>query len=468
MYSVQVQYFVTVLMAVEALLVILSSFAAATLCGTLSGNVVNSRQLLGVTAYMVFLLNFFLLKLGLYAERRLPSYAHSAARVATAVVLAFSVLGVTLYSLDIPGIPRLFLLTFALLLMLLLCLERALLDYILEQGFTQRLHSRHILIVGSSRRADLLAKLLARQRSWGHQIVGFLTPRPDAQAVVYGLPLLGSLEDLGNILMERVVDEVFFVLSDYSQDIRGHLETCEQQGVTYRIVPALYDPAAPHRLMSDVIQGIPTLSKVMVPFNPSGYIYKRIMDYAGGMVGSLLVLLMYPLAALAIKLDSPGPVFFTQPRVGRHGRIFFIYKFRTMYVDAEKRKAELLARNEMEGAIFKLHDDPRVTRVGRFLRRTSLDEFPQFLNVLQGEMSLVGPRPHPVGEVESYRPEHRRRLSVRPGLTGLWQISGRSNVKDFEQTVDLDLAYIDNWRFRDDIVIILRTVLVVLRGDGAV
>jgi lipopolysaccharide/colanic/teichoic acid biosynthesis glycosyltransferase len=171
--------------------------------------------------------------------------------------------------------------------------------------------------------------------------------------------------------------------------------------------------------------------------------------------------------APAIALESPGPIFFSQVRIGKSGRRFRIYKFRSMYVDAEKRKAELMEKNEMKGCMFKMKEDPRVTKVGKFLRKTSLDEFPQFYNVLKGDMSLVGTRPPTENEFYQYENRHRRRLALKAGLTGLWQVSGRSNVDDFEDVVKMDLEYIDNWSLKMDIKILFRTIGVVLFGKGA-
>jgi lipopolysaccharide/colanic/teichoic acid biosynthesis glycosyltransferase len=176
---------------------------------------------------------------------------------------------------------------------------------------------------------------------------------------------------------------------------------------------------------------------------------------------------MYPLVAAAIKLDSSGPVLFKQKRMGQHGRVFKLIKFRTMCDDAEERKAELVVANQMNGAIFKVKNDPRITKIGRFLRRTSLDEFPQFINVLCGQMSLVGTRPPTLDEVEKYRPEHLKRISAKPGITGLWQVSGRNKITDFEQIVELDCQYLDNWRFFHDLKILFKTIGVVLQRKGA-
>ena len=196
-----------------------------------------------------------------------------------------------------------------------------------------------------------------------------------------------------------------------------------------------------------------------------GYlIIKRCMDIAGSIVGCLILLVLVVIFAPLIKLESEGPVFFSQKRVGRNGRIFKIYKFRSMYRDAEERKQELLDQNELNGLVFKMEDDPRVTKVGKFLRRTSLDEFPQFINVLKGDMSLVGTRPPTLDEFAKYSLNHKKRLSFRPGLTGLWQVSGRNDITDFEDIVALDIEYIDNWSILLDIKILLQTIPAMFAG----
>lgn len=192
------------------------------------------------------------------------------------------------------------------------------------------------------------------------------------------------------------------------------------------------------------------------------------MDIVTGVVGIIVASPIMIITAIAIKLDSPGPVLFRQTRVGQNGRHFKIYKFRSMYIDAEERKKELLAQNELQGGVmFKMKEDPRVTRVGKFIRRTSIDELPQFFNVVQGTMSLVGTRPPTLDEVEKYESRQWRRISIKPGLTGMWQVSGRSNIKDFDEIVELDTEYIDNWSLWLDIKIVLKTVLVVLRHNDA-
>ena len=195
---------------------------------------------------------------------------------------------------------------------------------------------------------------------------------------------------------------------------------------------------------------------------------KRLMDICRGIVGIILTGVIALIITPVIKVQSPGPIFFTQTRVGRNGRQFKIYKFRSMYMDAEQRKKELMASNKMNGLMFKMDNDPRIYPFGQFIRKTSLDEFPQFLNVLKGEMSLVGTRPPTLDEYKQYEPHHKSRLAMKPGVTGLWQVSGRSDITDFGEVVRLDNEYIRNWSLSLDIKILFRTLLVVVGKKGSV
>ena len=201
--------------------------------------------------------------------------------------------------------------------------------------------------------------------------------------------------------------------------------------------------------------------------NPTQLTIKRIIDFIGGLVGSIVSLPIILITAIPLLLESPGPLIFKQQRIGRNGRVFNIYKLRSMYVDAEERKKALMEQNKMNGFMFKMDNDPRITKVGKFIRKTSIDELPQFWNVLKGDMSLVGTRPPTIDEFEKYESHHKRRLSLNPGITGLWQVSGRSNIQNFEEVVKLDCEYIDNWSLWLDIKILFKTVGVVLTHKGA-
>jgi exopolysaccharide biosynthesis polyprenyl glycosylphosphotransferase len=275
------------------------------------------------------------------------------------------------------------------------------------------------------------------------------------------------IQELPRILEQGEIDEVIFAVGDdVSLNLKDYINIVSQMGIEARILPSLWDMDS-DQVQVEQFQGIPFLTLRVNNFNAAGLLYKRILDIVGGLIGSLIFLGMYPIAAIAIKLDSPGPVLFKQERIGKNGRVFKLLKFRSMYQDAEERKKELMAKNEMDGFMFKMEKDPRVTPVGRFLRKTSLDEFPQFVNVLKGEMSLVGTRPPTPDEVADYDFAHRRRISAKPGITGLWQVSGRNKVKDFEKVVELDCKYLDQWRFIDDIKILLKTIYVVILRKGA-
>jgi exopolysaccharide biosynthesis polyprenyl glycosylphosphotransferase len=335
----------------------------------------------------------------------------------------------------------------------------------LDQWAPKGFNVSRILIVGDQKRAECVERILRDQISWGHEIVGRLGIKDEE---VKASDVLGLLDDLPRILKRHFIDEVVFsVAGDRSVNLEKHLAYCHKIGMPVRILPAMWHNRGCF-LSMEMCQGVPFLTMRTTNFNATGLLYKRMLDLIGGSVGVILLLLMYPFVALAIKKDSPGPVLFKQKRMGQHGRIFEVIKFRTMCVDAEDKKNELMKKNEMNGAIFKMRNDPRITKVGRFLRNTSLDEFPQFLNVLKGEMSLVGTRPPTLEEVEKYRPEHLKRIAAKPGITGMWQVSGRNKIHDFDQIVALDCQYLDHWRFWQDIRILVKTVFVVLQRKGAI
>ncbi|MCX4374765.1 MAG: sugar transferase, partial [Lachnospiraceae bacterium] len=228
----------------------------------------------------------------------------------------------------------------------------------------------------------------------------------------------------------------------------------------------LFSRANPNTYVQQMA-GYSVISFALKNMDSRRLLIKRVIDIVGALVGLVLTAIITPFVAAAIKIDSPGPVFFSQTRIGKNGRRFKIWKFRSMYLDAEERKKELAAQNQAKGLVFKMEDDPRITKVGKFIRKTSIDETPQFLNILFGDMSLVGTRPPTEDEFEKYNGYYRRRMSITPGLTGMWQVSGRSDIQDFEEIVKLDLEYIDNWSLGLDIKILFMTVFAVLGRKGA-
>jgi len=271
------------------------------------------------------------------------------------------------------------------------------------------------------------------------------------------------------VASREIVDEVFLVLDDQRKnEIIEYAEQFAQMGVIVHVNIDLLDHlGAGYQREVTQIGNHYALSVAPRFFDFNKLVMKRIIDIVGAIVGLMITAVVMLFIAPAVKLESPGPLIFKQKRVGKNGRYFYIYKVRSMYQDAEARKAELMEKNEMKGFMFKMTDDPRITKVGKFIRSTSIDELPQFWNVLKGDMSLVGTRPPTVDEFKQYEARHKRRLSMKPGLTGLWQVSGRSNIEDFEEVVRLDCEYIDNWSIQLDIQIILKTVVVIFKKVGS-
>ena len=285
--------------------------------------------------------------------------------------------------------------------------------------------------------------------------------------VIDGVEVNADGENVLDLARQMPLDEVFLNLPDEDMGYVRHLiYELESMGIACHYnIDIIERPQKEVRVGKFAGYTVVTYSINSIDYRRMTI--KRLIDIVGGLAGCVITAVLTPFVALAIKLDSPGPVFFAQTRIGKNGRRFKIYKFRSMYIDAEERKKELEAQNEMQGLMFKMENDPRITRVGRFIRKTSIDELPQFFNIVKGDMSLVGTRPPTEEEFEQYNSHYRRRISMTPGLTGLWQVKGRSEIVDFDEVVRLDLEYIDNWTLGLDIKILLRTVWVVLTGKGS-
>ena len=280
---------------------------------------------------------------------------------------------------------------------------------------------------------------------------------------------LGCLEELEQLIRENNLDQIY-IIQKHGEELpftQQYVDICIDMGVTVRLVVDFYKRRRAYSYVSTV-GTYPVITYHTISLNTYEMAIKRLMDIIGGMVGILLFSPVMLMTAVAIKLDSPGPVIFKQTRVGQNGRNFKIYKFRSMYIDAEERKKELMAQNEIAGGVmFKMKDDPRITKVGRVIRKFSIDELPQFFNVVGGSMSLVGTRPPTLDEVEKYERKQWRRISIKPGITGMWQVNGRSKIDNFDDIVEMDVEYIDNWSLMSDIKIILKTFIVLLKHDDA-
>lgn len=280
---------------------------------------------------------------------------------------------------------------------------------------------------------------------------------------------LGNVKDLENIIHNNAIDQIFIMVNQYENiiDVQSLIDMCIEMGVTIRIIENSYQSGHAQSYVSSV-GTYPVITYHTVMLNKADRAIKRTIDIIGSLLGIIIFSPIMIITAVAIKLDSKGPVIFKQKRIGMNGRNFNIYKFRSMCCDAEVKKKELMAQNEMNGEfMFKIKDDPRITKVGKFIRKNSIDELPQFFNVLIGNMSLVGTRPPTIDEVEQYKRYHWRRISNKPGITGLWQISGRNSVTDFEKIVELDTAYIDKWSVMVDFKIMIKTVIQMAQHKGA-
>jgi exopolysaccharide biosynthesis polyprenyl glycosylphosphotransferase len=465
MYQQQVNIINGFRMFLDALSIIAAGYAAYFLILHLAPEQwqLNATIFVMTILAIMFTNNYVMGRFRLYSDRKPSSYLQLIGAIAKTMVVDFAILSAGILLFNELYTSRAFFMYFLGLSFVFLVIERTLLRLLYDIPLKREYNLRRILIAGDLERGMLVAELMQKQLSWGHEIVGRLSAGKDIDQ-----DALGRIDDLDNILHKQAIDEVIFALDrESSIDLAPYLKICSRMGITTRILPALWSPGT-RALTVEICQGVPFLTFQENNFNATGLLYKRILDIIGGIVGSLILLIVYPFVALAIKIDSPGPVIFKQKRVGQHGRIFEVYKFRSMHVDAEERKNELMAQNLMHGAIFKMKNDPRITRVGRWLRKTSIDEIPQFLNVLKGEMSLVGTRPPTLDEVEHYLDWHYRRISAKPGITGLWQVSGRNKITDFDEIVELDCAYLENWRFLVDIKILLKTIWVVLKRKGAV
>ena len=373
------------------------------------------------------------------------------------------------YLLPLRQLSRVWFVVFAVLSTILLVAEKILLRVLARYVRSKGLNYRTVLIVGTGRRALDVARMIVNHKYWGYKILGFVS---DGHRLSNGWAryrIFGAVPDLKKILEQghaEPIDEIVFAVTRKKLDeMKQIFLMCEELGIRTRVAMNFFQNRVA-RMEVEEIEGIPFLTFTTTPSDETELAFKRALDVA---VSTLILLLTAPvllIAALAIRLTSPGSILFKQERIGLNGRIFTLYKFRTMIEDAHERRGEVTHLNEMSGPVFKAKDDPRITAVGRWMRRFSLDEIPQLWNVLKGDMSLVGPRPPIPEEVASYHRWHRRRLSMKPGLTCLWQVSGRNQV-DFDRWMQMDLQYIDNWSPSLDLKILLRTIPAVLSGRGA-
>lgn len=326
-----------------------------------------------------------------------------------------------------------------------------------------------LVILSDYAMAETFAGRISKNNYSDRKLAGIIvTDRDLTGQTIKGIPVVADRKNAVNYLCQNWVDEVITCYNNNEDVINPILEDCREMGITVHIALTKCGIEGAKRRIENV-GGYTVVTNYITSASNRQIFLKRLMDICGGIVGCLITLILFLFVAPAIYIKSPGPIFFSQIRVGKNGKKFRIYKFRSMYMDAEERKKELMKQNKVkDGMMFKMDHDPRIIKgVGDFIRKTSIDEFPQFFNVLKGDMSLVGTRPPTVDEWEKYNKHHRRRMAIKPGLTGMWQISGRSSITDFDEVVALDTKYIAEWNIGLDIKILFKTVGVIFTGKGS-
>jgi exopolysaccharide biosynthesis polyprenyl glycosylphosphotransferase len=417
---------------------------------------------------LALLLTLFAIK-GLYRLPRTAGLLDHAGIICSSTTIAIAVFIVVVFLYRSSALYSRLIFAFAwAAIIILLCTWRAAFITIQRWRWTRGIGRENVLVVGGTGLGREVMGSLVAHPFLGYALVGYLDdrPPPSSERRDGHFRYLGLIDELRILIQQRTVDLVILALPFWENwRLPELVRMCREAEIEFRVAPDLHELSF-DRVDVGYLGGVPLIGLKEVSLQGWNLIVKRAMDVLLVLLGAPILLPLVAIIMLAIRSDSPGPVIFKQLRVGKHNQPFTVYKFRTMVVDAEERKAELAAFNEADGPIFKMRDDPRLTRVGRFLRRTSLDELPQLWNVVRGEMSIVGPRPPTPDEVAQYEEWHKRRLEVTPGLTGLWQVLGRSDTS-FDEMVRLDIYYAENWSPGMDLRILLQTIPVVLSGKGA-
>jgi exopolysaccharide biosynthesis polyprenyl glycosylphosphotransferase len=421
-----------------------------------------------VIGYMVGLIVIFAVR-GLYRIRPTGSWFRQAKTIVTSTTLGLTILIAYYFVFQSSANSRLLVPFIWATTIMMLCVFRLIFSWIMGWLYRLGVAETRVLVVGSGRLSKLIMQHMAANPHLGYAVVGFLHDLHDVNEAPgdFGrFKMLGTLEDLGMVIRSMQIDEVIIALPSHlhQQSIRS-VRLLERLGTSFKLVPDLYEFSL-SRIDMEAVDGIPLIGIKQVSLNTMQRLVTRVIDAT---ISTLVLLIGLPLwlfIALAIKLTSKGPIIYKQTRIGQNGRSFIAYKFRTMYKDAEAILPSLMAYNEAQGPLFKIKGDPRITLVGKFMRRTSFDEIPQFLNILKGDMSLVGPRPALPREVDAYEDWQKERLAMKPGLTGLWQVRGRSDIS-FDEGVLMDLYYIQNWSLRLYFQILFRTIPAVVFSRGA-
>ena len=378
------------------------------------------------------------------------------------------VLGITVILFFIKAsevYSRIVIMTFAIMDMVLMILVHTMLKKLLPYFYRSLITQSNVLVVGEHDFAGKVMEGLVDKQNYATNPIGVILTDGSSDESILGVPVVARTEELADYCLNNQVDEVIVKVDKTEKEVLIPLldqVSCGGIVIRYMLGMPEFTGAPFQAVIKDGGYYLATYANSSA--SSVKLAVKRIFDVFAGLLGSIFTVLLMLIIGPAIKLESKGPVFFKQQRIGKNGRIFWIYKFRSMYIDAEERKKELMRQNEMDGFMFKMEDDPRITKVGKFIRKTSIDEFPQFFNILKGDMSMVGTRPPTMDEFSKYNLNQKSRLSFRPGLTGLWQVSGRNDITDFEDVVRLDTEYIRNWSLSEDVVIMLKTVPAMISG----
>ena len=404
-------------------------------------------------------------RLHLYDPARLASFLHEQRLSAQACLTAGLLLTGTLYLVHAEDIPRSIVLGTVGLVAVALSLRRFAYRVMIYRRFDRGVGTRNVLIVGTGPEAQALRHHLDSIRHLGYTFKGFIDfPGPTSRFAATSGDIVGTLDTLFQNARKQFVDEIFFTAPCKRGIVQDVLDQARVHGVDLRVIPDMYDGLAWDSPIEYVGQ-FPTIPLHCGRVPEFGLLLKRWLDVVLSILALIVLSPVLLAVAIAVKLDSHGPMLYFSERIGKKGRVFRCAKFRTMVRDADKRRADVMHMNERDGVLFKISNDPRITGVGRFLRKYSLDELPQFFNVLRGDMSIVGPRPPLASEVREYKLSHLRRLDVTPGITGLWQVQARQDPS-FDSYISLDVTYIENWSIWLDLKILARTVGVVLAGTG--
>jgi exopolysaccharide biosynthesis polyprenyl glycosylphosphotransferase len=407
-------------------------------------------------------------KMNAYAYQRFTSLGNEIKMVLKTGLIGTLLVFAAIFVLRVGYIARTYVFIFFISNVICLMLEKVLMFKVAKKIRESGRNRKKIIVLGNGTMAYGFVRIAEANLGWGLDIIGIVTLAngTEHREEIHGKPLLGRASEIQDVLHKHQVDEVIICASSNELgQVEAVLDVCEREGVQVRLNSDFFVRLA-KKVSMDSIYGLPIISFVNVPDNEWALYAKRAMDFLIALIALVILAPAFFLIVLLIKLTSPGPIFYRWNVIGFNKKAFTSWKFRTMVVNADELKEQLVDRNEMSGPVFKIRDDPRITPVGKILRKYSLDELPQLFSVLKGDMSLVGPRPAGPHELTRYESWQRRKLSIKPGITCLWQASGRNNIRDFSEWCMLDLQYIDNWSLWLDIKILFKTATSVIRGTG--